>query len=63
VTRRAMMCYAASGNPSLALQLFKSFEAELARELGVAPSAETRELFADLCGRVPPASCPQPSIR
>lgn len=48
VTRRAMRSYAASGNPSLALQLFRSFEAELAKELGVAPSAETRELFTGL---------------
>lgn len=63
VTRRAMASYAASGNPSLALQMFRSFEAELAKELGVAPSTKTRELFAQLCGRVSPDSSPQPSIR
>jgi DNA-binding SARP family transcriptional activator len=48
VIRRAMGCYAASGNPSQALRLFRSFEAELAAELGVAPSAATRRVVEEL---------------
>jgi DNA-binding SARP family transcriptional activator len=49
VTRRAMRSYVAIGNPSLGLQLYKVLEEELLKELGVAPSAETRRLFAQLC--------------
>lgn len=48
VTRRAMRSYVAIGNPSLGLQLYKLLEEELRKELGVAPSAETRRLFAQL---------------
>jgi len=48
MTRRAMRAYVAIGNPSLGLQLYKVLEEELLKELGVAPSAETRQLFAEL---------------
>lgn len=48
VTRRAMKSYVAIGNPSLGLQLYKVLEEELLKELGVAPAAETRQLFAQL---------------
>ena len=48
MTRRAMRSYVAIGNPSLGLQLYKVLEEELLKELGVAPSAETRRLFAQL---------------
>jgi DNA-binding SARP family transcriptional activator len=40
-----MRSYAATGNRSLALQAYRSFEAELDSELGVAPSAEGQDLF------------------
>ena len=43
-----MRAYVAIGNPSLGLQLYKVLEEELLKELGVAPSAETRQLFAQL---------------
>jgi DNA-binding SARP family transcriptional activator len=49
VTRRAMRCYAATGSPSLALRLYRAFEVELAEELGVVPSAQTRRLYRELC--------------
>ena len=48
MTRRAMRSYVAIGNPSLGMQLYKVLEEELLKELGVAPSAETRRLFAQL---------------
>lgn len=44
-TCTAMKSYVAVGNRSQALALFKSFEQELDRELGVAPSAEACALY------------------
>jgi DNA-binding SARP family transcriptional activator len=46
--RRKMRSYAASGNPSLALRAFKSCQEGLARELGTAPSVETRALYQEI---------------
>jgi DNA-binding SARP family transcriptional activator len=46
--RRKMRSYATSGNPSLALRAFKSCQDELARELGTAPSPETRALYEEI---------------
>jgi len=48
VTRRAMRSYVAVGSPSLGLQLYKVLEEKLLKELDVAPSTETRRLFAQL---------------
>lgn len=54
VTRRAMRCYAHADNRTLALQLYKSVEVELAAEFGVAPAAETSTLYAEIL--TPPAA-------
>jgi DNA-binding SARP family transcriptional activator len=48
VTRRAMRSYVAVGSPSLGLQLYKVLEEKLLKELDVAPSTETRRLFAQM---------------
>lgn len=47
-TRLVMRSYAATGNRSLALQLFKSFETALVDDLGVTPSAEARMLYEEI---------------
>lgn len=47
-TCRAMRSYSATGNRTLALQLFQSFGAELDRQLGIVPSARARRLYAKI---------------
>ena len=46
--RRKMRSYTATGNPSLALRVFKSCRDELVRELGTEPSPETRALYEQI---------------
>lgn len=47
-TRRLMRSYAQTGNPSLALHAFKSFEDQLERDLGVEPAPETQVLYRQI---------------
>lgn len=60
VTRNAMRSYAATGNRSMALQLFKSLEADLANEFGLAPSVETCTLHMEIRS---PTLCDAPSTQ
>ena len=46
--RRKMRSYSATGNPSLALRVFRSCRDELVRELGTEPSPETRALYEQI---------------
>lgn len=69
--RDLMQLYAATGQPSLALQQFRSLEERLQRDLGEAPGASTRKLANEISDRMqqaapvrpsaPPAAAVQPS--
>ncbi|HLK56736.1 MAG TPA: tetratricopeptide repeat protein [Chthonomonadaceae bacterium] len=48
VHRDLMRLYAASGQPSVALQSYRTWEQTLRQELGTSPSAATRHLFQEI---------------
>lgn len=62
-TMIAMESHVATGGRSLAVRLFRSFEHELRRELGITPSAKVRELYSRIvaAGDPEPSACGEPA--
>jgi len=61
--RRLLECLDAAGDRAAALQVYETFAAELARELAMEPSTETRTLIAAMRGPIVKAPARAPSRR